>query len=53
MSPRPTVHAFSAGSTSAASWRKRDDGGCQVEAHPGAKIVRDGLSLGDGTVEAQ
>jgi hypothetical protein len=24
-----------------------------VEAHPGAKIVRDGLSLEDGTVEAQ
>ena len=34
-------------------WQKRDDGGCQVEAHPGAKIVRDGLSLEDGTVEAQ
>jgi hypothetical protein len=34
-------------------WQKRDDGGCQVEAHPGAKIVRDGLEFGDGTVEAQ
>jgi hypothetical protein len=34
-------------------WQKRDDGGCQVEAHSGAKIVRDGLELSDGTVEAQ
>ena len=34
-------------------WRKRDDGGCQVDAHPGAKIVRDRLEFGDGTVEAQ
>ena len=34
-------------------WRKRNDGGCQAEAHPGAKIVRDGLELADGTVEAQ
>jgi hypothetical protein len=34
-------------------WSKRDDGSCQVEAHPGAKIVRDGLELADGTVEAQ
>jgi hypothetical protein len=37
----------------AGQWRKRDDGGCQVEAHPGAKIVRGGLSFDSGTVEAQ
>ncbi|HEX5105192.1 MAG TPA: DUF1553 domain-containing protein, partial [Pirellulaceae bacterium] len=34
-------------------WRKREDGGCQVEAHPGAKVVRESLELTDGTVEAQ
>ena len=34
-------------------WRRNEDGGCRVERHPGAKIVREGLSLEDGAVEAQ
>jgi hypothetical protein len=34
-------------------WSRREDGGCQVKQHPGAKIVREGLSFADGTIEAQ
>jgi hypothetical protein len=34
-------------------WRRNNGGGCHVESHPGAKIVRDGLEFENGTVEAQ
>jgi len=34
-------------------WQPQADGGCRVERHPGAKIVREGLTLADGVVEGQ
>ena len=34
-------------------WSLREDGGFQVEAAPGAKIIHDSAKIGDGTVEAQ
>jgi uncharacterized protein DUF1553/uncharacterized protein DUF1549/cytochrome c/3-keto-disaccharide hydrolase len=35
------------------TWQLRADGGLQVDATHGAKIVHDKLEIGDGTVEAQ
>jgi cytochrome c553 len=34
-------------------WQPQEGGGGQVQRHPGAKIVREGLTLGDGVVEGQ
>jgi len=34
-------------------WKRMDGGGCQVERHQGAKIVREGLQFKNATVEAQ
>ncbi|MCL6607943.1 MAG: DUF1553 domain-containing protein, partial [Geminicoccaceae bacterium] len=34
-------------------WQPQADVGCRVERHPGAKIVREGLTLADGVVEGQ
>jgi cytochrome c553 len=34
-------------------WQLREDGGLQVDATQGAKIVHEKLEVGDGTVEAQ